>query len=183
MIYKAEIQHNEKTVQNLYRTQYYAYEKMRIFIRFLIGLAMIIAAVSVSMPVWGKCILLLIGAWIVVSPDFPAQVRSDKVIQIRKGNFPHIKYEFYDDKMKISDKKSENILYKDLTKLINDKKYFYLFITKNSVCMIDKETFFNQDTENFVKFIENKTGMKFHTQKSVFALNLQDLLNKYFSML
>lgn len=177
-IYKAEIKHNEKTVQDLYRTQYYVYEKTRIFIRFLIGLAMIIMAVSVSMPVWARCILLLIGAWIVSSPDFPAQVRSDKVIQIRKGNFPTIKYEFYDDKIKISDKKSENILYKDLTKLINDQKYFYLFITKNSVCMIDKEYFFDNGTEKFMRFIENKTGMKFRTQKSVFALNLHDLLNK-----
>ena len=179
-IYKAGIDHTEKTIQELYKTQYYTYEKIRIIIRFLIGLALIIAAVSLYLPIWGRGAMLLLGTWMAVSTDFPAQVRADKVLQSRKGNLPGFIYEFFDDKIKLSSNynKSMDIPYNKLTKLLYDKEYFYLFISKKSVCMIDKKTFFNQDTEDFMKFIENKTGMKFLIQKSILAMNIHDIFHR-----
>ena len=178
-IYKAKIEHNKKTIESLFRTQYYAYEKTRILIRFIVGIALIIISVGVTLPIWLRGVLLLIGTWIVSSPDFPAQVKTDKVIQARKGNFPNITYEFYGDRIKLYDNNSynKNILYKELTRIIHDKKYFYLFLDKNSACMIDKESLLNQDSEKFMQFIENKTGITWHVQKSIFSINIKDILN------
>ena len=175
-IYKAEINHTEKTIHELYKTQYFAYEKIRILIRFLIGLALIIMAVSLSLPLWGRGAMLLLGTWMTVSTDFPAQVRADKVIQSRKGSLPGFVYEFFDEKIKLSSNynKSMDIPYKNLTRLLYDKKFFYLFISKNSVCMIDKSTI--EDNEKFMGFIENKTGLSWLMQKSFLAMNLQDVI-------
>ena len=163
-LYKAEINHTEKTIQDLYKMQYYTYEKIRIIIRFLLGLALIIMAVSLSLPIWGRGALLLLGTWLAVSFDFPAQVRADKVIQYRKGSLPGFSYEFFNDKIKLSSSynKSMDIPYKNLTILLHDKKYFYLVISKDSVCMIDKTTL--EKSEKFMNFIENKTGLSWRTQ-------------------
>ena len=158
-IYKAEINHTEKTIQELYKTQYFAYEKIRILIRFLIGLAFIIMAVCLSLPIWGRGAMLLLGTWMTVSINFPAKVRADRVIQSRKGNLPGFIYEFFNEQIKLSSNynKSMYIPYSNLTKLLNDKKYLYLFISKDFVCMIDKSTL--ENTENFMNFIKNKTGL------------------------
>ena len=87
--YRAEIQHTEKTIQRLYRTQYYAYDKLRLLLRGSLGAALILVAALSALPTWGKAVLLLIGAWLVVSGDFPAQLRADKALEQRKAALPH----------------------------------------------------------------------------------------------
>ncbi len=168
MLYKAEIQHNEKTIQNLFRTQYYAFGKVRIIMRFLAGFVMIVTAAAVSLPLWVKGLMLLAGAWLVSTPDFPANMRADKVLQARKNNLPTMHYEFFDDSMKVSGEGSMTIAYGKITLLVHDDDYLYLFLDKNSVCMMyaDKE---------LMNFLETKTGLKFTRQKSLLAMNIDDL--------
>lgn len=45
ILYRAQIKHTEKTVEQLYKTQYYAYEKLRVLLRIALGLALAIAAI------------------------------------------------------------------------------------------------------------------------------------------
>jgi len=176
-LFKAEMKHTDKTIQELYKMQYFTYEKIRIIFRFLAGLALIIMAVSLLLPIWGRGAMLLLGTWLTVSVDFPAGVRADKVIQSRKGNLPSFSYEFFGDRIKLSSNynKSMNISYKDLTKLFFDEKFFYLFISKDSACMIDKATIEDKDAKNFMNFIELKTGLSWQIQKSFLAMNIYDL--------
>ena len=175
-IYRAEIHHTEKTIQELYKMQYYTYEKIRIAVRFFIGLALIIMAVALSLQVWGRGAMLLLGTWLAVSTDFPAQVRADKVIQSRNGNLPSFVYEFFNDKIKLSSNynKSMDIPYKNLTRLLYDPKYFYLFISRDSACMIDRASI--NENQNFMDFIETKTGLTWRTQKYFLAMNIHDLI-------
>ena len=175
--YCAAIVHNEKTIRDLYKTQYYAYDKVRIVSRFLLGFAMIITAAAFSIPLWAKGILLLIGAWLVSTPDFPAQVIAEKNISARKTSLPAMTYEFYNDFFTISVEGEGNakFSYSKITLLIQDSNYLYLFIAKNSACMIDKSTLQIQIASDFVNFIEAKTKLKFRTQKSFISMNFQDL--------
>ncbi len=175
--YCAAIVHNEKTIRDLYKTQYYAYDKVRIVSRFLLGFAMIITAAAFSIPFWAKGILLLIGAWLVSTPDFPAQVIAEKNISARKALLPAMTYEFYSDFFTISveGEGKAKFSYNKITLLIQDSNYLYLFISKNSACMIDKSTLKSQNARDFVNFIEAKTKLKFRTQKSFISMNFQDL--------
>ena len=177
MKYTASIKHNDKTINRLYRTQYYTFDKTRIILRFVTGLALIIICVASSLPMWIKALLLLIGAWLVSSPDFPAQVIADKVLSSRKNNLPVMSYKFHEDYMMLSGEGSMNIEYKRFRILLEDSEYYYMFINKDSACMIDKGTITPHETEKFVAFIEDKTGLKFRRGKSLLAMNLQDLRN------
>ena len=93
-LYRAKITHTEKTVEQLYKMQYYVYEKPRMILRALIGFGLVVAAVLSSLPTWGKAILLLIGAWLLVSRDFPAAVRADKALNERRAKLPNMSYGF-----------------------------------------------------------------------------------------
>ena len=173
MLYSGKITHNEKTINTLYKTQYYSYDKPRIILRLVIGFVFVILAVMFALPIWARGILIAIGAWLIVSVDFPAQVRADKVVQARNNSFPEMHYEFYDDSFKVSGEGSMNIAYTKLTRLIQDDEYYYLFIAKNSVCMIDKSSI---KGEGFAEFITDKTKLQWRREKSLLAMNLQDVI-------
>lgn len=108
-LYRAKIPHTEKTVEQLYKMQYYVYEKPRMILRALIGFGLVAAAVLSSLPTWAKALLLLIGAWLLVSRDFPAAVRADKALSERKAKLPDMNYGFGPDKVHLSGEGSMSI--------------------------------------------------------------------------
>lgn len=172
--FKASIAHTEKTVRELYKTQYFCFDKTRIIIRFVAGFLLILSAVSFEIHFVFKGILLLTGAWLVSTPDFPAQVKADKNLDARKNCLPVLNYEFYDDRLKLSGEGTCDINYGKIKILIRDKNYLYLFISKDSACMIDKSTL--SDVNGFMDFMEEKTKTEWRVQKSFLSMNLQDLI-------
>ena len=175
--FKASITHTDKTVRELYKTQYFCFDKTRIISRFIAGFILILIPITLEFSLVLKGIFLLIGAWLVSTPDFPSQIRAEKNLDARKNPLPVMNYEFYDDKLKLSGEGTCDINYDKIKILINDTKYFYLFISKNSACMIDKTTLENLD--DFMKFMEEKTKTKWRVQKSFFSMNFQDLIREF----
>lgn len=168
--YSASIIHTPATIHRLYRTQLYTYGKLRIILRAFIGFCLILSAVMLSLPVWAKAPLLALGAWLIVSPDFPSQTRADKVIQSRKS-FPAMHYDFTQDGMNISGEGSMTISYAKISRLVYDSDYLYIFISSDSVCMMDKP----ENPEEFMKFITDKTGLAWKPVKSLMTMNIDDL--------
>ncbi|MBQ7577491.1 MAG: YcxB family protein [Synergistaceae bacterium] len=173
-LYRTSIEHNAKTIQALYKAQYYTYDKARIILRFSAGLAMIIICAASNLYLWLKGLLLLAGAWLVSVPDFPAQMRADKVLQARK-NFPVMNYEFHDEFIIISGEGSMKISYPQIKNLVHDKEYYYMFIARDSVCMMQKSSLAPNEQENFTKFISLKTGQNWKQNKFFLAMNLTDI--------
>ena len=62
--FRANIRHTEKTVEQLYRTTYHVFDKFRILLRLLFGLALIFAAAFLALPTWARVLLLMFGAWL-----------------------------------------------------------------------------------------------------------------------
>lgn len=168
--YSASITHTPATIHSLYRTQRYTYHKPRILLRTFTGFCLVLAAVMLTLPVWAKGLLLASGAWLMVSQDFPAQVRADKVIQSRK-TLPAMQYVFSDDGFTVSGEGSMSIPYKKISRLIHDNDYCYIFMSGDSVCMMDKP----DNPEEFMKFVEGKTGQEWRRTKSLMAMNIDDI--------
>ena len=174
--YHAKIHHSEKTIETLYKMQRYTYDKPRILLRLGLGLVLAAAALTVSMPMWLRALLLLVGAWLMASRDFPAQMRADKVLQERKAKLPEMQYEFYGDHLKLSGEGSMTIGYRKLTRLAEDKMFFYLFLSRDSVCMMEKESLKPQKQDDFKLFLEERSGQKWRQEKSFLSMNLPDVL-------
>ena len=174
-LYRAKITHTEKTVEQLYKMQYYVYEKPRILLRALVGFGLVAAAVAAELPTWGRALLLLVGAWLLVSRDFPAAVRADRALSARKARLPGMNYGFGPDKLHLSGEGSMDIPYDRLTRLVEDKQYVYLFVSRTSVCMMEKTSLKPDDLMAFAKFLEDRTGLKWRAEKPLLSMSIYDM--------
>ena len=181
-LYRAKITHTEKTVEQLYKMQYYVYEKPRMILRALIGFALVAAAVALTVPTWGKALMILFGAWLLVSRDFPAAVRADRALSERKAKLPDMSYGFGPDKVHLSGEGSMDLPYKKFTRLVEDARYLYLFVSRNSVCMMEKDSVKPDDIMAFAKFMEEKTGLKWRAEKSFLSMSIYDLRQAFKDM-
>ena len=177
--YRAKIDHTAKTIDTLYKMQRYTYDKPRILLRLGIGLVMAAAALAAELPMWARALLLLVGAWLLASKDFPAQARADRVLQERKASLPRMQYEFFEDHLKVSGEGSMNIGYQKLTRLAEDAGYFYLFLSRDSVCMMEKESLKPQKQDDFRLFLEERSGQAWRREKPFLSMNLPDLLQMW----
>ena len=66
-----------------------------------------------------------------------------------------------------------NITYDKVSRLIYDSGYMYIFMSRDSVCMIDINTL--DDMNAFMKFIEGATNKEWHKEKSLLAFNIEDI--------
>lgn len=173
--YKAKIKHTEKTIEKMFVVQYYSYDQLRMYLRFIIGVVLAAVAILADIPMWLRGIMLLAGGWLVSSADFPAQIRADRALEARRGILPVMEYDFYEDRMSISGEGSMNVKYNKFEKLVEDSDYLYMFMSKSSVCMVDKQTLTGTDLASFKDFLANRTGIKWKYKKSLLAFNLYDI--------
>ncbi|MBQ3010905.1 MAG: YcxB family protein [Oscillospiraceae bacterium] len=174
--YYGKIEHTEKTIMALYRTQYHVYSKPQMLLWMGFGFVLIFVAAFATIPTWAKTVLLLIGALVVTGMDFPSQVRADRAVDARHGSLPRMEYEFHKDAMRISGEGSMSIPYKKIERLVDDKSYLYFFMGKDSVCMVDRATIKPKSVEEFKEFISGKTGLHWQSEKSFLTMNLADVL-------
>jgi len=175
-LFEGEIVHTEKTLLQLFKTEYETYERKKIFAWMGVGALMIVLAILVEMALPLRIILLLIACWLLVSSDFPAEMRADKVVETRRGNLPRMHYEFYEKDMKLEGEGSMRMKYDKFQRLIEDSGYLYLFEAKNSVCMIDKDSIQGGSVDQFKEFMEKRTGLEWRRCKSILSLNLTDII-------
>ena len=177
--FKAKIDHTEKTIEELFRTEYYTYEKSTILLRLGIGVAAAVVGIVVVMPIWCRGILLLIAGWLIAAKDFPSQVRADKAVQDRNGILPKMSYEFYEGYVTVSGEGSMNIQYKKFKRLVKDANYLYMFISKDSVCMLERESVKPKSDAELMDFVAQKTGQEWKSEKSFLLLNIYDIRDMF----
>lgn len=171
-----KIEHTEDTITSLYRAQYHAFSKVQMLLWMGVGFAMIMVAAFATLPLWAKTILLLLGALVITGIDFPAMVRADSVLEARRGNLPKMEYEFHKDAMKVSGEGSMSIAYKKIVRMAEEGHYLYIFMGRDSICMIEKESIKPKDVDEFKEFMAQKTGLTWQSEKSLLAFNLADVI-------
>lgn len=175
-LYEAKIEHTEDTIHTLYITEHQTYHQSRILARLGIGFALVLLAVMASIPTVAKILLMALGCWLLVSKDFASVNRAEDALEKRKGNLPVMEYTFYNKDMLLSGEGKMHLKYSSFQRLIEDKDYLYLFQGPNSVCMLEKSSIKPQSPEEFMKFIEEKTGLTWRQNKSLLSMNLSDLM-------
>lgn len=175
ILYHSRISHSEKTVEQLYKIQYRTYEKQRVLLRMLIGLIFILVAVVADFRTWAKALLLLAGTWFLINRDFPAVMRADKALSERSSTLPDMEYTFTEDSVHLLGEGSMDIPYARFTRLVEDGNYFYLFIAKESACMMERTSLTPNREDEFKQFLAERTGLNWRKEKPFLSMTLRDI--------
>lgn len=176
-LFYGKIDHNEHTIEELFKCQYYTYKKGKIITRLATGFVMVLIAVVLDLPMWAKGILLLFGAWFLVSKSFRAEIRADRAVEARHGALPKMQYKFFEESFRVTGEGSTELKYTKIERLVEDKQYLYVFMGADSVCMIERDSIKPQDTEHFMKFLTEKTNLQWQKDKGILSMTLWDVVN------
>ncbi|MCD7928906.1 MAG: YcxB family protein [Clostridiales bacterium] len=171
--YTASITYDEPTIQKVFRAEYFTYDRLRIVIRALIGLALIAVALFTSVHVAIKVLCLLIGCWLIVAMDFPSKVKAEGVIEARNGAVSTVTLQFGESSVRVVEGK-QLYKYTAVDRLVEEGDYFYIFFDRQNAVMLDKNTLDPPKPDAFRHFIVEKTGKKWQ-DTSLLLMNFRDL--------
>lgn len=172
--FTARIVFEDDVITEMFKTEYFTYEGLRVLLRALLGIGLVFAGVFTSFPMPVRIIGMLIGCWLLASPDFPARIRAEGLIAARKGQKSTVVYHFAEDRFFIEN--GPEYRYGSIDRLIVDKSYFYIFMNRQTAVMVPADGITPADTGAFADFIEKKSGREFRTGKNFLTMNLRDLL-------
>lgn len=175
--YQGRIDHTEDSIQALFETQYATYRLGLVLLTAALGVALAAAGLFAPLPAWGQALLLLAGCLLFAGRNFPAVVRAVRAIDARGGALPTAVCTFCAGHMELQEGGAHKKLrYDRLDRLVQDKKYLYLFFGPDAVVMVDRQTMNPGDAEAAMQLVEKRAGKRWEAPFSLLTVNLQDLL-------
>lgn len=165
---------NDDSIRQMFKAEYAAYEGLRMLLRSGLGILMAAAGLIVAMPLPVRGILMMIGCWFLVSPDFPGEMRAEQLLSSRRGLSSQVLYSFTEDELIINQGEAR-LDYSQLDRLLLDKNYFYLFQSRQNAVMLSRDSWSTELQQSFVKFISEKSGKEWKHRKSLLSMNLKDI--------
>ena len=175
--FQGHIEHNRETITLLFKIAYDTFEVKRILIRIIIGIITVILGLFGGFNQVIQGLLLMAGAWLLVSRDFPPKIRADRTLEERKQPLPVLVSTFYEDRVELSGEGKMTLKYKDFQYIVEERDYFFLFLHKNSACMIDARTLEPDSQEEFKTFVSKKTKLQWQKNISWFNMSLKELIH------
>lgn len=175
-MYEGLIEHNEESIRTLFKVTYYSYEMKKVIMCFVTGSVLAIIGLIGSIPDILQVILLLIGCWLLVSGDLPSKVKADRTLKVRENSLPVIESIFYESYMELSNQLKMTIEYDKIQQLIEENQYLFIFLNRESVCMIDINKLKPYEPEMFKNFLTDKTGLEWKRNKAIFNMSLAEIV-------
>ena len=169
--YRVKMQHSEESFMKLARKQYDVFCQSNRFFRTLITCGAIFVGV-LNFEQWWGIALTAYGCYMSTSTYAQANYTARKLakqIRERGMSFPAAEYIFRKNYMEIiilpirEDEENEQLKYKDLERIAEDREYFYLFRNQYGGYMIPKDQLDGQ-IDGFRDFMERATGQMFETR-------------------
>ena len=158
-LYGASTQMTPTVYKDFYKTYYN--EKLKVFkiVAEIVGLIAIFGAFYILANgygiLWGA-IALWIGAFLLFYP----RMIYRKPYKNAKDNSQTTHFAFFENYMSEKTKSHVNeYKYDDIQKVLETRKYFFIFHNSESVSIVDKDHF-SGDVESFSDFIKTKTQYK-----------------------
>ena len=172
-LYKVTMTHNEDSLTALAHMQYDLFCTRNFIARSLISLVAIAVGALYFSKVWGIA-LLAYGGYLITSTYSSSNHTVKKLVESIEASgkgFPSSQYLFSDRQIDIiyhpgqkDEEKMQPVFYKDLVKLGEDARFFYLFPHERGGYCIPKEEL-NGQKDSFRSFIEEKTGRRFYRRR------------------
>lgn len=183
--FEAAVLFDEAAILRMFRTEYFAFERLQLLTRLVLAAILILLALFGGLPQIVMIPCLAIGAWLVVSLDFPSKVRAERVLQQQGGQTARVKYRFNDDGIYVEN--GAHLQYEQVGRLIEDDEYFYIFRDRQFAVMVPRASLLPNSPDRFRKYIARKCGMEWKrsgpilmVDRKEFAQMLRDKTSRWF---
>ena len=153
------------------------YDYGKKLIRMVIAIALILYGLYMDSSMLTPMICLFIGCVMIANLNIGPRMLAKQVIKQMGNQFPHSHYVFNASEFKFHEE-AEAVPYGKLIRLIEERQYFYLYVSEDSGYMVDKATITGSDVNGFKQFLTEKTGLKWERPASLLTFNLRSLLSK-----
>lgn len=181
--FEIKMQHDEDTLEAMAHMQYDLFCKSNRIVRSLMSVGLILLGV-VNHEAWWGILVIAYGCYLTTSTYASANHTAHKLAaQIKESGmpFPASRFVFKNEAMHIislpeEKELNEPLLYKNVYRMGQDFKYFYIFRDQYGGYMIPREQL-GDSQYDFRDFMEKKTGQVFQVRRSPF-LKLRAWLRK-----
>ena len=172
-LYRAKMQHSSDTLKRFTVLQYDTFEPLGKLLRLAAAVVLIvIGAFSGSSAL--LVFLLFVGCVLMTNLNFKAVAVADRVERALGGKFPTLAYSFSDSGFTDGEGR-EKVAYASLIRLIEDKEYLYLFVSKASGYMIELSSVTGDGgAEGLKRLLSEKSGCKWTSPVTLLTLRLKD---------
>ena len=176
VLYTAVMKHNAETIEKLVLMQYNTFQIGKKIALILISLALIAYGVfTFSSGMITSYFCLFLGCVMIAGLNVRPKSNAKKIIAQMNNRFPSSEYYFSSTGFKDSEK-SKEISYQNLIKLIDDKKYLYLYVSKESAYMVNASSVYGEGGLTGLKnLILEKAGCKWTRPSSFWSFNIDNL--------
>lgn len=177
--FTASMLQNEQAVRHLAELQYDLFQPGRKLVFVLAGCAMIVLGVMLDLTLAAAGIMVFMGCVCLWFRRAPAQITANRMVAAINGAYPRTELYFRDDKVDVTDgKKWFSMPYDLIQRIVQDQKYYYLWLTHATCYMVDKATV-EPSLDSFGHFLEEKTGLLAEAPPSLFRLNIASFIRRF----
>jgi len=178
-LYSAGMVHDKKSIQRLATVQYDVFQIGRKFLFILVGIAMILIGALADLPIQAAGAIVFLGCFCLWFCKAPAQITANRMNAAINGAYPHTQLYFRENEIEITDGKEWfKLPYMGIQRIIQDDKYYYLFLTSSTSYMIDKTMVDPVDLVQFCTFLESHTGLLMEKPITLFRLNISSIIHR-----
>lgn len=177
-IYTAGMSYNEEAVYKLAEMQHRTFQAGKRLGMVVTSVVLLFAGFSLGLKTLGGIILVFIGCILITGINARPRSTAKALLSQINGKFPQMEYSFTDTGFKSADEDAETP-YSAVLRLIDDGRFFYIYVTSQKAYMVDSSTVEAADSaqDNFKSFVASKTGHNWEKPTNFFNTNIKKLIS------
>lgn len=178
VLFKKKFKHTRESVIALNLVQYLSFNKKAILLQIGIGAIMILLGVFTTINIVVNVLLIVFGCALALGWREIPKMNAEKTLEDFKGELPETSFTFFEDSFTTKSGEFEKITpYSEIIRIVNDTKYNYLFISKESAFILSKNKELDEE-KKFRSFICDKTQLNWIEIKSFGMFSITNLIKE-----
>lgn len=173
-LYRAKMVHNAATIRKLVQTQYDTFQFHKKLTHIGLAVGLILFGLYADQTMFMPLIALFVGCVMLANINAYPRAQANEVLKMMGSHFPQSDYHFCEKEFSFN-KDADPIPYSSIIRLVADRNYLYLYVSKQSAYMVDKATISHGKNMTLEEYLAIETGLKWSRPSSLVSFRLKDL--------
>lgn len=177
-LFKKKFKHSKESVIALNQVQHLSFNKKAILIQLAIGTIMIFLGIFTNINTVVNIVLIVFGCALALGWKEIPKMNAEKTIEGLGEELPETTFTFFEDSFITKSGEFEKTTqYSEIIRIVNDTKYNYLFISRESAFILSKSKEIDEE-KKFHSFICEKTQLNWIEIKAFGMFSIPNLIKE-----